>query len=990
MDDPPRLLLWGVPELHAGGVTLLAPERRFQLLALLALHSGEWVPRDRLAALLWPGHGNADARRNLRHVVFKARAVDGAGELEAHEHALRWVVQTDLQAFDAALGQRRLADALALRRGPPLTGLDDPRNDALSTWLGDERRRIEARWRQVALDSLASRADPQARRALAQQLLQVDPLDEPAMMAWIETTLALGHVAAAQQAFRDYQLRLAEELGVEPSHHLRDLMRAARSGAEPAAVAPSTADDGFVGRRTELAELEARLRLPEGRLLTLVGPGGIGKSRLARQLLARSLFGGHEHWVELQDLGDEPAVLARLALLLGVDTNDRRDLVDRIAERLVGAPTLVVLDNAEHLTELGALADRLLNAVPSLRLLLTSRVRTRSALEWVFPIAGLAVPDSDSRDLEAAGSFDAVRLFDARARAVRRGFDLAAHLATVIDIVEAVGGAPLAIELAAAWVRLLPPQEIVRELHGSLAVLERDPALPGAPARPEHHSVRVVLERTWQLLAPAERSTLAALSVFHGGFTAAAAQAVAGTPLPLLSSLVDQSVVAVDDDGRFGLHPLVAAFAAERLREQPERAAELARLHAEHYAGRLAELAPHARADHRVLLAGVDADEANARRAWTWAVESRRADLLPRMITVWRTWFDVRGRYTDGITLLMPVLDLPERDAEAQRAIASGRNSLAILLYRKGDVAFANSVAEAGVAIAERCSDRQSLAGCLSSLGTCQSISGRWDAAQPWFERALQMAREEGLRAEMAAIFNNLGICAKKTGRFDEALANFDQALAIDRELGHHHAVVRLLNSIGNVHMERGNWARGRQVMTEGLQRCMQFQIVSMRPYFEAALGLTNFELGDDDAAERHLLRAHELARATETLAVELSVTCFLARLDSRRGRAADALDRLQTVARQARVAGSDTDVLDAALYFGEWLRDRGRRVDAARVWQMVLDHPIAEAGIRDSTREWLRALALDDDELESVGRETVTLDGVIDSLLDERPTGKP
>ena len=988
MDDRPRLLLWGVPELHAGGVTLLAPERRFQLLALLALHSGEWVPRDRLAALLWPGHGNADARRNLRYVVFKARAVDGAAELEAHEHALRWVVRTDLQAFDAALEQRRLADALALRRGPPLAGLDDPRNDALGAWLADERRRIDARWRQAALDSLASQADPQARRALAQQLLQVDPLDEPAMMAWIEATLALGHVAAAQQGFRDYRLRLAEELGVEPSHQLRDLMRAAPTGA--AAAALSTADDGFVGRRTELAELEARLRLPEGRLLTLVGPGGIGKSRLARQLLARSPFSGREHWVELQDLGDEHALLARLALQLGVDTNERRDLVDRIAERLAGAPTLVVLDNAEHLPELGALADRLLNAVPALRLLLTSRLRTRSPLEQVFLVAGLAVPDSDSRDLEAAGSFDAVRLFDARARAARRGFDLASHLAPVIDIVEEVGGVPLAIELAAAWVRLLPPEEIAREVQGSLAVLERDPALPGAPARPEHHSVRVVLERTWQLLAPAERGTLAALSVFHGGFKATAAQAVAGTPLPLLSSLVDQSVVAVDDEGRFSLHPLVAAFAAERLSEQPERAADLVRLHAEHYARRLAELAPHARGDHRVLLAGVDAEYANALRAWSHAVETGRADLLLRMIAVWRTWFDVRGRYTEGITLLLPVLDLPERDAEAQRTIAAARNSLAILLYRKGDLAFAQSVAEAGVALAERCGDRRALVGCLSNLGICQSLSGRWDAAQPFFERALKIAREDAQRAEMSAAYSNLGICAKKAGRFGEALNYYHQALAIDRELGHHDAVARHLNNLGTLHMERGDWAAARQAMSQGLQHCKQFQIVSTRPYIEVGLGLASFELGDSDAAERHLLRAHELACATETLTIKLCATYFLARLDSRRGRVAEALGRLQTAALQARAAEADTDLLKAANYFGEWLRDRGRRVEAARVWQMVMAHPIAEAGLRDSTREWLRALALDDDELERAGRETVTLEGVIDGLLGERPTGKP
>ena len=162
MDDAPRLLLWGVPELHAGGVVAFAPERRFQLLALLGVKSGEWVPRDRIAALLWPEHSNIDARRNLRNVVFKAREVPGTDELEASEHALRWTVPTDLQAFERSMREPGAPDALPLRRGPPLAGLDDPRNDALGAWLAEERRRIEARWHDAALERLASLPDPVA------------------------------------------------------------------------------------------------------------------------------------------------------------------------------------------------------------------------------------------------------------------------------------------------------------------------------------------------------------------------------------------------------------------------------------------------------------------------------------------------------------------------------------------------------------------------------------------------------------------------------------------------------------------------------------------------------------------------------------------------------------------------------------------------------------------------------------------------------------
>ena len=198
----------------------------------------------------------------------------------------------------------------------------------------------------------------------------------------------------------------------------------------------------------------------------------------------------------------------------------------------------------------------------------------------------------------------------------------------MIDIVESVDGMPLAIELAAGWVRLLPAEEIARELRRSMDLLERDPAAPGAPARPEHDSVRAVLDRSWKLLAPRERDAMAALAVFQGGFTRAAALAVAQAPLPLLSSLVDKSLLTVDEAGRFGLHPLVAAFAAERLADDGARADELARRHAAHYAQLLAALAARAGADHRPVVDGIESEFANCRAAWHRAVADASTDHL--------------------------------------------------------------------------------------------------------------------------------------------------------------------------------------------------------------------------------------------------------------------------------------------------------------------------------------------------------------------------
>ena len=283
----PRMFVFGVPELRAAGAPPFVPERRFQLLAVLAMRAGQWMTRDELAALLWPERGNADARRNLRHVIFKARGLPGAEGIEATEHALRWDVATDLRVFEAALVDGNWLEAIDWRRGSVLEGIDDPANTALAEWLAAERARIDALWRHAAHDALAVCSTPQHRIDIAQRLLGLDPLDETALAAVLQAELALGRKATAQQRYREYAHRLADELGVEPSHRLRDLLGG--QNASPVAVGAAgtdAADDtGFVGRRVELAELARLLAQPGCRLVTIVGPGGIGKSRLAAHAL---------------------------------------------------------------------------------------------------------------------------------------------------------------------------------------------------------------------------------------------------------------------------------------------------------------------------------------------------------------------------------------------------------------------------------------------------------------------------------------------------------------------------------------------------------------------------------------------------------------------------------------------------------------------------------------------------------------------------------
>ena len=983
MDPSPHLLLWGVPEWRAGRVIVFAAERRFQLLVVLALQSGRWVERDRIAALLWPEHGLAEARRNLRKVLFKAHQI--AGDVEASGTALRWTVSTDLQAFDEDRHAGRLDQALDRWRGEPLQAIDDPANAALSNWLAAERARIEQDWQSTALDHLLAQSGPLATIAAARRWLAVDPFAEPAVAALIRAERERGQGDEARAAYRRYATHLAEELGVEPSRAVRALVDWP-AAAGPAATAPASsasagmqADQtkaGFVGRKAELRELGALWAQAECRQVTLVGPGGIGKSSLARQALhgAAAHFGAASHWVELQDLQSVAQFAARLARLLGVELADTQDPVAALARHLNHLPTLLVLDNAEHLRELPALLERLLVAAPALRVLVTSRERLRNPQEWPLPLQGLAVPADDSRDLEAASSFDAVRLFEACAVAAQPGFRLAAHLPAAIDIVESVGGMPLAIELAATWVRLLPPAEIARELRQSIDLLQRDPSSRLQPARPEHESMRAVLDRAWQLLAPRERQALQALSVFRGGFTRAAALRVAAVPLPLLSALVDKSLLAADEAGRFSMHPLVAAYAAKGLDDDAQRVGDVRTRHAEFFALHLAALTPHATGDQRLLVAGVHAEYANCAGAWHFAIDGQRADLIYAMARSMWAFFEMRGRYVEGVEWLSAALVMPAHHPATPRALTRLRNGLSMLLHRKGDHPQALALARGGIDSGEDCGDTEAYVGCLLNTGMCLWSAGHAEEARPYYERGLAVSRQRGDQHCINWSTGNLGVCLLNLGEIADAEAHLRLALQGAREEGDaYNTVVNLSNLAFLVNRELRQPTAAMALFEEALHLCRRHELNSSMNYVESNLGGVCLEARQDDKARKHLNATLQRCQASGQLQTGWRCELQLARLDILLGDWPSALHRLYRVASATHARALDEDVALALTQFGDILAAQGMAGEAAAVWRWALGRNVLDANRQQHLRDKLAALpAPPEDDPQAASMQTL------------------
>ncbi|MCW5592464.1 MAG: AAA family ATPase, partial [Burkholderiales bacterium] len=365
-------------------MTALAAERRSQLLAFLALGGG-WVARAEIAAMLWPEQPPKLALTNLRKALFRLQSLSGMPPVEAQGNSLRVAVDTDVAEFEAALREGGHADALALYRGDLLQGFDDESSEPWTEWLRFERDRLRTAWRAAALARLAGDIEPAVALEITCRLLEADPLDESAMAAQVSWLARGGQGIKARAAYGEFAARLERELGVRPAADVESLVGRAAAPAlsPPPRPAAEPVDDAFVGRSVELRRIAEMLTGDGCRLLTLVGPGGVGKTSLARRALRdlEPAFPGGVLFVPLEDDATGEDAARSLLRALGVAKVAKGDPLQEAIARLGGDARLVAFDNFEQLAGSAQMLGRLLDACPGVKLLVTSRVRLMIAAE---------------------------------------------------------------------------------------------------------------------------------------------------------------------------------------------------------------------------------------------------------------------------------------------------------------------------------------------------------------------------------------------------------------------------------------------------------------------------------------------------------------------------------------------------------------------------------------------------------------------------------
>jgi predicted ATPase/DNA-binding SARP family transcriptional activator len=847
------LALLGPLHVSRGGQPISFESARVRALLLyLAVEADRPHHRDALAGLLWPEQTNQTARNNLRQALANLRHVLGDRTAvppfllisretlqfnRASDHRLDTADFLALLAACKVHPHRRLeacgscaarlAQAAALYQGQFLAGFFLSDSVAFDEWATLKREDLH----QQAIAALASlatyherRGGYEAARQYAQRQLELDPWREEAHRQLMRVLLLRGERSAALAQYDACRRVLADELDVEPEAEttaLYEQIRAAdlRIGPQEAGktlpaqkhVTLPLQPTAFVGRETELAELGDMLERLSCRLITIVGPGGMGKTRLALEVAARQTHGFADAvvFVALAGLQSADFLLSALADALQIKLHPQRDSQAQLIEELRERELLLVLDNFEQLLDGTALLANILQGAPQVTLLVTSRERLDLQWEWVFDIAGLDYPAGDI--INGLETFSAVQLFLQRAHQVRRRFALDGDEAlAVAQICRLFEGIPLGIELAAAAVREYSCAELVGRIRSNLTELAT--SARDAPAR--HRSMRAVFDHSWQLLSPEERRVFRQVSVFRGGFGQAAEPVAGGSPA-LLAALINKSLVRQDPAGRYDMHEALRQYAHEQL----QAAGELAQTRDRHLEETLvlAEAAEPelVRPEQKRWLHRLEQEHDNLRVALQWALTKADADGALRLSGALMRFWVIRGHLSEGRRWLEQVLAHPAYEAAPAALRLKALNAAGMLTRLQGDYAQSRTLLEACLTLAQHAGETRWVAIALNALGLVARRQGDPDKAAALYEESLLLSRQVGDRLATINALANLAGVVNAQGDHQRARALYEESLAYSREVGDKLGIAADLNNLANVMFDLGDYERARALYEE-------------------------------------------------------------------------------------------------------------------------------------------------------------------------------
>lgn len=832
--------------------------------ALLAYLCVEDVPHEReaLLGLLWPDLPQDAARNNLRQVLLTLRNAIGDPSAQppfvlANRTTIQWNPRSDASVDVVLLGERlaacahhphrsittcnlcatQLAEAVDLYRGDFLAEFFLPDSEAFEAWALLKRESL----RRSMVEALTHLIAYHERRKqyedalhYAHRLLAIESWREETHRCLMRLYFLNNDRSAALAQYEACCHLLKQALDVDPEAETTALYQQIRAAHEPSSSAavglgaprqrrytlPSQPTP-FIGRRRELAQLGALLAQGESRLITLTGPGGVGKTRLAIQVAAEQAqcFADGVYFVALAGLPHASLLPDTIAAALNLDAPPDADAKQSLLEYLVERELLLLLDNLEHLLvdstslpkpdRVETLLAEWLSVAPGLTVLATSRQRLNLRAEKIFRVEGLQVGVEGTTGVES----EAVQLFVESAQRLTDFVLSPAEEEAVVRICQAVDGLPLALEIAAAWTRLLGPVEILQEIEQGLAFF----SAPFSDLPDRHQSLTAVFTYSWQTLTVEEQRVLRHLSLFCGGFDREGAKAVANATLPILAALVDKSLIYHSQGGWYELHELIRQYAAEKLSK--EEAAQARRCHAVYYLHLAEGSEPQLKGPEQAKwLEHLQREMDNLRAALQWAVDTGEMEMAGRLGVALDHFWNHYGHLHEGKRWLEEILSrLPSDDETVYALRARVLNSIGMLACDQGDYPRAIVHYEEGLSFYRAANDVAGIARVLNNLGNIYLRQNQRAQALPLFQEALALYRPLGDTWAISTLLSNIGVLLCDGGDFEGGERFYRESLVLRRQLGDDSGIATSLYNLADLLHHQGKDEEAMVYLSESL-----------------------------------------------------------------------------------------------------------------------------------------------------------------------------
>lgn len=929
--------------------------------------------RDSLAALLWSEMSDADAKNNLRQALSNLRKF-----LDPHLLVSRDTIAfnpkaaytLDVEQFETQLqfsqtNPQNQIEALQqvanLYQGEFLAGFFVREAPDFEEWMLAQRARLRER-ALYALHTLTELYLEQGEYNhtidVATQLLSIDSWREESHRHLMLALARRGQRSAALVQYESCRQLLRKELGIEPALEttvLYERILSAKNSLRHNLLLPPTP---FVGREKELAQLYNYLAAPLPRLITLTGTGGIGKTRLAQQIALRcSEMFIHGVWfVSMASLAEDLEVnrlFYALAEALPMPAIGSANPQKQVGNFLQRKELLLVLDNVEHLHYLPDLLVTLLQIAPMVKVLATSRERLNLQSEWVYEIGGLEMPALTPTSLNEPTSpklesFSAIQLFLQGARRVHAPFTLTSHNQTAVqEICQLVGGLPLGIELAAAWVYNLDCTQIAAEIGQNLAFLsssQRD--LP-----PRQRSLQAVFDSSWTRLSLTEQQLFAQLAVFQGGFTLAAAQKICGATLPILNVLVNKSLVSHELTGRYQLHPVLHQFAKQKLSALLAMRIKAQNQHAAYYAQQSAEqFLP--RLHLRVGVEEMATELENLQLAGQWGMAEKNLLVLSQLLPVMMRFFYLKGRFREGEQFCAGILaQFPPTDHfnqlpphESHKLSAWALMEQAAMLNDLGQKEQVEEMLQNSLSFFRQLGEPMLIVRCLNFLGTKSWANGQYEQSKTYFHEALALGERHAIHFELATTLNDLGVIALTLGNYAEAQERYASCLALREKLGDRAGTLSPLINMATALTNLGRISEAEQTLRQAIEICHEFGDQRRLAAALTNLGVATYHLGNLAQAKNYYQQALAVYRE---IGFQLGIVTALDNIGSvayQMGDNQEAQTFLYRALLEAVESQFDFMILDILVWMAGLRWRTGNPIAALELLALPLYHPATDS----------------------------------------------